>query len=49
MGNAAILLKKQGHQVAGSDAGVYPPMSDVLTEGGIELFEGFDVYRVSAP
>ena len=42
MGNAAILLKKQGHQVAGSDAGVYPPMSDVLTEGGIELFEGFD-------
>ena len=42
MGNAAILLKKQGHQVAGSDAGVYPPMSDVLTESGIELFEGFD-------
>ena len=42
MGNAAILLKKQGHQVAGSDAGVYPPMSDVLTQSGIELFEGFD-------
>ena len=30
-----------GHQVAGSDAGVYPPMSDVLTSAGIELFEGF--------
>ena len=42
MGNAAILLKKQGHQVAGSDAGVYPPMSDVLTDAGIELFDGFD-------
>ena len=41
MGNAAILLKKMGHQVAGSDAGVYPPMSDVLTSAGIELFEGF--------
>ena len=30
MGNAAVLLKKMGHDVAGSDAGVYPPMSDVL-------------------
>ena len=41
MGNVAILLKKQGHQVAGSDAGVYPPMSQVLEEAGIMLFEGF--------
>ena len=43
MGNVAILLKKQGHHVAGSDAGVYPPMSDVLYDAGIVLFEGFDV------
>ena len=42
MGNAAILLKKQGHEIAGSDLGVYPPMSDVLANAGIELFEGFD-------
>jgi UDP-N-acetylmuramate: L-alanyl-gamma-D-glutamyl-meso-diaminopimelate ligase len=42
MGNAAVLLKKQGGEVAGSDAGVYPPMSNVLAETGIELFEGFD-------
>jgi UDP-N-acetylmuramate: L-alanyl-gamma-D-glutamyl-meso-diaminopimelate ligase len=42
MGNVAILLKKQGDQVAGSDAGVYPPMSDVLRDAGIELFEGFN-------
>ena len=42
MGNAAILLKKQGHEVAGSDLGVYPPMSDVLSKAGIELFEGFE-------
>ena len=41
MGNAAVLLKKMGHEVAGSDAGVYPPMSDVLEAAGIELFEGF--------
>jgi len=42
MGNAAILLKKQGHEIAGSDLGVYPPMSDVLANAGIELFKGFD-------
>ena len=40
MGNAAVLLKKMGYDVAGSDAGVYPPMSDVLESAGIELFEG---------
>ena len=42
MGNAAVLLKRQGVEVAGSDAGVYPPMSDVLSSAGIELFEGFE-------
>ena len=42
MGNAAVLLKKQGVEVAGSDAGTYPPMSNVLAEAGVELFEGFD-------
>jgi len=41
MGNAAVLLKKMGHQVAGSDAGVYPPMSEVLQSAGIYLFEDF--------
>ena len=43
MGNVAILLKKQGHEVAGSDSGIYPPMSDVLKDSGIELFEDFRV------
>ena len=41
MGNAAVLLRNMGHEVAGSDTGVYPPMSDVLSSEGIELFEGF--------
>ena len=41
MGKAAVLLKKMGHEVAGSDAGVYPPMSDVLSAAGIDLYEGF--------
>ena len=40
-GQCGRALKKMGHQVAGSDAGVYPPMSDVLESAGIELFEGF--------
>ena len=42
MGNAAVLLSKQGHEVAGSDLGVYPPMSDVLSRAGIQLFSGFE-------
>jgi UDP-N-acetylmuramate: L-alanyl-gamma-D-glutamyl-meso-diaminopimelate ligase len=41
MGNVAVLLKKMGHEVAGSDSGIYPPMSDVLADAGIELFDGF--------
>ena len=40
MGNAAVLLKKWD-LVAGSDAGVYPPMSDVLADAGIKLYEIF--------
>ncbi|MFL0808522.1 MAG: UDP-N-acetylmuramate:L-alanyl-gamma-D-glutamyl-meso-diaminopimelate ligase [Oceanobacter sp.] len=42
MGSLAQLAKARGDQVSGSDAGVYPPMSDQLTAAGIELTEGFD-------
>ncbi len=42
MGSLALLAREMGHQVSGSDAGVYPPMSTQLSEQGIELFEGFD-------
>ena len=48
MGNAAILVKEQGHEVLGCDAGVYPPMSDVLADAGIEVLEGFDADRLAA-
>ncbi|MEN9464280.1 MAG: hypothetical protein RL217_461, partial [Pseudomonadota bacterium] len=41
MGSLAQLAKELGHQVSGSDAGVYPPMSDQLTAAGIALSEGF--------
>lgn len=47
MGNAALLLKEQGHEVLGADSGVYPPMSDVLAAAGIELLEGFDAKRLA--
>ena len=47
MGNAARLLKTQGHEVCGSDTGVYPPMSEVLEQASIEVFEGFSADRLS--
>ncbi|MGB0184097.1 MAG: UDP-N-acetylmuramate:L-alanyl-gamma-D-glutamyl-meso-diaminopimelate ligase [Opitutales bacterium] len=46
MGNTALLLKARGHRVSGSDAGVYPPMSTMLGEAGIEIFEGFSAERL---
>jgi UDP-N-acetylmuramate: L-alanyl-gamma-D-glutamyl-meso-diaminopimelate ligase len=48
MGNAALLVKEQGHDVLGCDAGVYPPMSDVLADAGIEVLDGFDAARLAA-
>lgn len=41
MGSLAVLAKQLGHQVSGSDANVYPPMSTQLQEQGINLMEGF--------
>lgn len=46
MGNLAYMLKKSGHEVSGSDAGVYPPMSDKLKEWGIPYYEGFKAENV---
>ena len=42
MGSLAQLAKARGDCVSGSDAGVYPPMSDQLLAAGIELTEGFE-------
>ena len=46
MGNVAILLQKLGYQVSGTDTGIYPPMSTLLENSGIELFEGYDATRL---
>ena len=42
MGNLALLATESGHQVRGSDSGIYPPMSDVLDASGIPVMEGWD-------
>ena len=41
MGTLAAMLKHRGHDVQGSDLGVYPPMSDFLQQEGIPAFEGY--------
>jgi UDP-N-acetylmuramate: L-alanyl-gamma-D-glutamyl-meso-diaminopimelate ligase len=42
MGGIAAIAKQLGHQVTGSDANVYPPMSTQLEEQGIALIQGYD-------
>ncbi|WP_159567340.1 UDP-N-acetylmuramate:L-alanyl-gamma-D-glutamyl-meso-diaminopimelate ligase [Budvicia diplopodorum] len=42
MGGIAMLARALGHQVTGSDANVYPPMSTLLENQGIELIQGYD-------
>lgn len=41
MGGLAVMAKRLGHTVTGSDAGVYPPMSTQLQAEGIELMSGY--------
>lgn len=41
MGGIAQLARAAGHEVSGSDANVYPPMSTQLEAAGIALQEGF--------
>ncbi len=41
MGTLACMLKESGYRVTGSDAGVYPPMSQVLKDARIPVTEGF--------
>lgn len=50
MGGIALLARALGHEVSGSDANVYPPMSTQLEEQGIELMNGYDPEHLkSAP
>lgn len=46
MGGLAILARSLGHEVTGSDANVYPPMSTLLEKEGIDLIHGYDVSQL---
>ena len=41
MGNGALLLRALGHEIAGSDDNIYPPMSLLLAEQGITILSGY--------
>jgi UDP-N-acetylmuramate: L-alanyl-gamma-D-glutamyl-meso-diaminopimelate ligase len=41
MGSTAAAFRKAGHKVTGSDNAVYPPMSTMLEQCGIELMSGY--------
>lgn len=41
MGSVAAAMKRRGFTVTGSDASVYPPMSDFLRGEGITISEGY--------
>ncbi len=46
MGSVAVACAEAGYHVTGSDEGVYPPMSDVLSAAGIRWHNGFDGDRL---
>ncbi len=48
MGSVAVALARAGYTITGSDEGVYPPMSTVLTEAGVTWQEGFSRDRLRA-
>jgi UDP-N-acetylmuramate: L-alanyl-gamma-D-glutamyl-meso-diaminopimelate ligase len=49
MGTLAAMLQRRGDLVQGSDASVYPPMSDFLRAEGITLLEGYAADHVEGP
>ena len=47
MATLAALLKQRGHDVQGSDHGVYPPMSDFLAAEGIRAFDAYRAEQIT--
>ncbi len=41
MGSLAGMFRDRGYEVSGSDENMYPPMSSILEDSGIELFYSF--------
>ena len=48
MGGVALLARDLGHDVSGSDAKVYPPMSTQLEAQGIRLMEGYEASHLDS-
>ena len=48
MATLAAMLKRKGFDVRGSDADVYPPMSDFLASENIPVFNGYRAENISA-
>lgn len=49
MAPLACLLQEKGHRVRGSDGPLYPPMSTLLEDHGIEPHEGWDPAHLHDP
>ncbi len=47
MASLAGLLKESGHEVTGSDANIYPPMSTLLAELDIPVKPGFKREKIT--
>lgn len=47
MAGIAALAKAEGYRVTGSDTGVYPPMSDVLDQLGVDYFDDYNPDHLS--
>src|SRR5258707_900167 len=48
MATLAAMLKARGHDVQGSDHGVYPPMSDFLARERIRVLDGYAAEHITA-
>jgi UDP-N-acetylmuramate: L-alanyl-gamma-D-glutamyl-meso-diaminopimelate ligase len=48
MATLAAMLKERGHDVQGSDHGVYPPMSDFLERQKIRTFNGYQEAHITS-
>ena len=47
-GNVAILTKRLGHEVMGSDSGMYEPMKGALANAGVDAREGWSPVRLDS-
>ncbi len=43
----AILLKQKGHEITGSDSGIYPPMSETLSNAKIPVLQPFQEQNIA--